>query len=191
MRVLVACEESQAVTLACRALGVQAYSCDLEPCSGGRPDWHIRMCAVAAVRIGWDAVIAFPPCTHLASSGARWFPEKRADGRQAAAVRFFRALADAPASRVAVENPIGIMSTLWRKPDQVVHPWQFGHGEKKSTCLWLRGFPPLVPTAVVPGRAPRVHMAPDSKGRAKRRSKTYPGIAHAMAEQWFGRANRD
>lgn len=129
-------------------------------------------------------MIAHPPCTHLAVSGARWFEEKRASGEQQAGIDFFLALARARIPRIAVENPVCIMSSIWRKPDQVIQPWQYGHGETKATCLWLKGLPALVPTNIVPGRHPRIHLMPPSEDRWKERSKTYEGIAQAMAEQW-------
>jgi hypothetical protein len=129
-------------------------------------------------------MIAHPPCTDLAVSGARWFPAKRADGRQRAAIRFFMTLARAPIQRICLENPVSIMSTEWRKPDQIIQPWQFGHGETKTTCLWLKNLPPLVPTNLVSGRNPRVHYASPGPDRWKERSRTLQGIADAMAEQW-------
>ena len=190
MRILVACEESQAVTMAARALGHEAYSCDLLPSSGGHPEWHIQGDVLSLLENSWDMVIAFPPCTHLSISGARWFAEKRADGRQQAAIAFFMRLAECRCGRVAIENPIGIMSTIWRKPDQIIQPWQFGHGETKATCLWLRGLPLLMPTDIVDGRETRVHRMPPSPERGKLRSKTYAGVATAMAEQWLGVAAR-
>lgn len=131
-------------------------------------------------------IVAFPPCTHLAVSGARHFAAKRADGRQAEGIAFFLAIASAPVAKLAIENPVGIMSSLYRKPDQIIQPWQFGHGETKATCLWLRGLPPLVPTDVVRGREARVHRMPPRPDRWKQRSATYPGIAAAMAAQWQG-----
>lgn len=134
-------------------------------------------------------VIAFPPCTDLAVSGARYFEEKRKDGRQQRSIEFFMRFANCKCEKVAIENPIGIMSTVWRKPDQIIQPWQFGHGETKATCLWLKGLPTLHPTEIVDGRQQRVWRMPPSKDRAKLRSKTYPGIAKAMAEQWAGQAN--
>jgi hypothetical protein len=127
-------------------------------------------------------MIAFPPCTHLAVSGARWFKEKQAE--QAEAIRFFTSLANANVPRIAIENPIGIMSTHYRKPDQIIHPWQFGHGEVKATCLWLKNLPLLTPTNIVDGRIARVHREPPSPERWKNRSRTYQGIADGMAEQW-------
>lgn len=186
-KVLVACEESQAVTIEFRKLGIEAYSCDLEPCSGGHPEWHFQRDVLPLLEYGtWDMITAFPPCTHLASSGARWFKEKRKDGRQQAAIEFFRQFARARffCPRVAIENPVGVMSTELRPPDQIIQPWMFGHGETKGTCLWLWGLPKLKPTKVVSGREPRIWKMGPSKDRAKLRSKTYPGIARAMAEQW-------
>jgi hypothetical protein len=129
-------------------------------------------------------MIAHPPCTHLAVSGARWFEEKRTSGEQQAGIEFFLALARVRIPRIAIENPVCIMSSIWRKPDQVIQPWQYGHGETKATCLWLKGLPALVPTNIAPGRHPRIHLMPPSKERWKERSKTYEGIAQAMAEQW-------
>ena len=189
MRVLVACEESQEVCKAFRALGHEAYSCDIEPCSGGRPEWHIQCDALELLKMQWDMILAFPPCTHLAVSGARYFAEKRADGRQQRAIDFFMRFANADCLRIAIENPVGIMSTQWRKPDQIIQPWQFGHGETKSTWLWLKGLPPLKPTNVVDGREQRVWRMPPGPERAKLRSKTYTGVAQAMAQQWGGICN--
>jgi hypothetical protein len=133
---------------------------------------------------GWDLMIAHPPCQHLAVSGARWFKEKRADGRQQAALRFVETLLAAPIPRIALENPVSVISTHIRKPDQIIQPWQFGHGETKKTCLWLKNLPPLVETHVVAGREARVHRMPPGPDRWKKRSVTYQGIADAMAEQW-------
>lgn len=184
MNVLLACEESQEVCKAFRERGHMAYSCDLLPCSGGFPDWHIQE-DVRRIIIDpkWDLIIAFPPCTHLAVSGARWFPAKRANGEQQLAIDFFMLFTGLSCS-TAIENPIGIMSTRYRKPDQIIQPWQFGHGETKSTCLWLKGLPPLKHTNIVNGREGKVwRMAPGPE-RALLRSKTYSGIANAMAEQW-------
>lgn len=230
MRVLVACEESQAVTAEFRRLGHEAYSCDLLPCSGGRPDWHILGDALeaaggrGALQTGeplkvdgpWDLMVAHPPCTFLSVSGAKWyyhpddkdlpvdrrrphprFPNRREDRDRA--VDFFVALADAPVPRIAIENPVGVMSRLWRRPDQVVQPYQFGDEARKTTCLWLKGLPPLVPTDVVgigemvtfsSGRrmpkwyydAPTNARTPEE--RRTLRSKTFLGMARAMAEQW-------
>ena len=184
MRVLIACEESQVVTKAFRKKGVEAYSCDIQPCSGGYPEWHIQQDARLMNTYEWDMLIAFPPCTHLAVSGARWFEEKRKKGWQQEAIYFFMHFAFSQCPKVAIENPIGIMSTVWRKPDQIIQPWQFGHGETKATCLWLKGLPLLQPTNIVEGREQRIWKMPPSKDRGKLRSKTYQGIADAMAEQW-------
>ena len=162
MRILVACEESQAVTIELRRLGHEAYSCDLEPCSGGHPEWHLRTDALEMLKMQWDMIIAFPPCTHLAVSGAKYFEQKRADGRQQQGIDFFMQFADCKCPKVAIENPIGIMSTRYRKPDQIIQPWMFGHGETKATCLWIKGLPLLEPTNIVGGREQRVwkiHMA--------------------------------
>lgn len=184
MRILVACEESQAVTKRLRLLGHEAYSCDILECSGGHPEWHIKDDVIPHLKQPWDMVIAFPPCTHLASSGARWFKEKRKDGRQQAAINFFMACVNANAPRIAVENPVGIMSSVFCKPSQIIQPWQFGHGETKATCLWLQGLPVLRPTNIVEGREQRIWKMPNTPDRAKLRSKTFPGIADAMARQW-------
>lgn len=184
MRVLVACEESQRVTCELRDRGHEAYSCDILPCSGGHPNWHLQQDVFEVMQDNWDMMIAFPPCTHLASSGARWFAEKRADGRQQSAQQFFMDLVNAPIKKIAVENPVGIMSTHYRKPDQIIQPWQFGHGETKATCLWLKNLEPLQPTNIVEGREQRIWRMPPGPDRAKERSKTYTGIAKAMASQW-------
>jgi hypothetical protein len=184
MNILVACEESQAVTIELRKLGHRAFSCDLEPCSGGHPEWHLQEDVIPLLGGFWDMIIAFPPCTHLAVSGAAWFAEKRKDGRQQAAIDFFMAIANARCPRIAIENPIGIMSTVWRKPDQIIQPWQFGHGETKATCLWLKGLPLLKSTDYVEGREQRIWKMAPSANRSKLRSKTFEGIAKAMAMQW-------
>lgn len=183
-RVLVACEESQAVCKAFRALGVEAYSNDLQDCSGGHPEWHIKDDVLKVINQGWDMMIAFPPCTHLAVSGARHFEQKRKDGRQQEAIEFFLALAESKIEKKAIENPIGIMSSKYRKPDQIIQPWQFGHGETKATCLWLHGLPRLAPTDIVQGREQRVWKMAPSPQRPAIRSKTFSGIAQAMATQW-------
>ncbi len=187
MRVLVACEESQAVTKELRRLGHEAYSCDIEPCSGGHPEWHLQQDVTQLLKIRWDMVIAFPPCTDLAVSGARYFEQKRKDGRQQKSIEFFMMFANCGCPKTAIENPVGIMSGIYRKPDQIIQPWQFGHGETKRTCLWLKGLPKLESVDIVPGREQRVWKMPPGKDRAKMRSKTYPGIAKAMAEQWAGK----
>jgi len=143
MKILIACEESQAVTKAFRKRGHVAYSCDLEPCSGGHPEWHMQGDVLGDILYNngcndWDMIIGFPPCTNLAVSGARWFKEKQADGSQQASINFFMRLINLECPKIAIENPIGIMSTKYRKPDQIIQPWQFGHGETKATCLWLK-----------------------------------------------------
>ena len=195
IKVLVACEESQTVTIEFRKLGFSAFSCDILPCSGGHPEWHLQGDVMFYLNSGWDLMIAFPPCTHLAVSGARWFPEKRADGRQQQGIDFFMALVNAPIDRIAIENPVGIMSTEYRKPDCIIQPWQFGDESRKTTCLWLKGLPPLFPTQIV---TPDLYICKNGKtfsrdymvalkageNRGHLRSKTYPGIAQAMAKQW-------
>jgi hypothetical protein len=183
MRVLAACEYSGRVRQAFRDRGHDAWSCDLLPAEDGSR-FHIQADAVSVAHDGWDAMIAHPPCTDLAVSGSRWFEEKRASGSQQAAISFFLELAHAPIPRIAIENPVCIMSSVWREPDQVIHPWQHGHGETKATCLWLKGLPLLTPTNIVPGREPRVHRMSPSPDRWKERSRTYEGIALAMAAQW-------
>lgn len=188
MRVLLGCEFSGAVRRAFRARGHDAWSCDLLPAEDASP-FHLQ----ADVRDvleewsdgrGWDLAIFFPPCTHLAVSGARWFGGKAEE--QAEALGLVRDLLDAPVPKVALENPVGIISTRIRKPDQIVQPWQFGHGEVKATCLWLKGLPLLSPTDVVSGRHARVHREPPGPDRWKKRSRTLEGLAEAMAEQWGG-----
>lgn len=183
MKILVACEESQVVTTELRNLGHEAYSCDIIEPSGNHPEWHLQ-CDVLSIlnNNDWDMVIAFPPCTHLCVSGARWFANKQEQQREA--IKFFMEFANCNAPRVAIENPRGIMSTVYRKPDQIIQPWMFGHGEVKSTCLWLKNLPPLQPTRIVDGREPKIHLMGPVKDRSKLRSKTYAGIAKAMAEQW-------
>lgn len=180
MRVLVACEFSGIVRDAFRARGHDAWSCDLLPPE--RPGSHIQGDVLQALNQQWDLMIAFPPCTHLAVSGARWFKDKQ--NEQTGAIEFFMALVDAGIERIAIENPVGIMSTRYRKPDQIVQPWMFGHGEVKATCLWLKNLPLLRPTRIVEGRHPRVHYESPSPERWKNRSRTLPGLARAMAAQW-------
>jgi hypothetical protein len=186
-RVLVACESSGTVRNAFRALGHDAWSCDLLPADDASP-YHIQGDALEAIANGdWSLVVGHPPCTHLSVSGARWWPAKRADGRQQAGIQFFHAMiacCNAIGSRWAMENPVGIMSTVYRKPDQIIQPWQHGHGETKATCLWLSGLPILQPSNIVTGREAYCHRLPPSPDRWKLRSKTYPGIAAAMAAQW-------
>ena len=187
MKILIACEESQAVCIAFRERGHEAYSCDILPCSGGHPEWHFQTDISWAINNGrWDFLIAFPPCTHLASSGARWFKQKQQDGRQRQAILFFKWLVQhgEHIGKFAIENPIGIMSKEYRKPDQIIQPWMFGHGETKATCLWLKNLPKLMPTNIVKGREQRIWRMAPSVDRAKLRSKTFPGIAKAMASQW-------
>ena len=183
MKILVACEFSGIVREAFRKQGHDAWSCDLEPTE--IPGQHIQGDALKVINWGcWDVMIAHPECTHLACSGARHFPAKRADGRQQRAIDFFMVMVNAPIPKIAVENPIGIMSTVYRKPDQIIQPWQFGHGETKATCLWLKGLPKLQPTNIVEGREARIHHMAPSDHRHKDRSRTYQGIADAMATQW-------
>lgn len=220
MRILVACEESQRVTIALRERGHEAYSCDIVPCSGGHPEWHLQQDVTPLLKEKWDMIIAFPPCTHLAVSGARHFEKKRADGRQRKGIEFFAQFLTADCPRIAIENPIGIISgsyipkhfpdlcrkfNLPKKPTQIIHPWQFGDKAEKSTCLWLKGLPELTPTNIVEKGEFKEWIAKDgtkkrqpkwlydalvnSKTAAERatiRSKTFPGIAEAMADQWAG-----
>lgn len=222
MRILVACEESQAVTKELRALGHEAYSCDIIECSGGHPEWHI-MGDVLPLLNGncrfktmdgttrtmwteWDMILAFPPCTYLTVTGNRWFNVerygekaiKRLEDRKEA-ISFFMAFVHADCEKIAIENPIGVMSTEYRKPNQIIHPYMFGNPERKGTCLWLKGLPELEATNIV---EPNIITYKNGKGtdspwhmntmglpkeeRAKMRSKTFPGIAKAMAEQWAG-----
>lgn len=180
MRVLVACEFSGTVRDAFRRRGHDAWSCDLLPTETPGP--HLVGDVRHFIEGGWDLMVAHPPCTHLAASGARWWAGKVAE--QAEAIDFVRFLMSAPILRIAIENPIGALSRAIRKPDQIIQPWQFGHGETKATCLWLKGLPKLQPTDVVDGRTARVHRLPPSADRWKLRSLTYAGIANAMAEQW-------
>ena len=215
-RVLVACEESQAVTIELRKLGHEAFSCDLLECSGGHPEWHIQKDVLEVLNDNWDIMIAHPPCTYIAVSGARWYyhPDDRnlpihqrrphpkypdrAKHREEA-VDFFLALSNAPIDKIAIENPIGIMSTRWKKPDQIIQPYMFGDEATKTTCLWLKNLPKLEPTKMT-GKGERIYFASgkslpkwysDAFVKAKTneerqilRSKTFPGIAKAMAEQW-------
>lgn len=187
MRVLVACETSGRVRDAFIRGGHDAVSCDVLPTESQGP--HIEGDVLPHLGDGWDLIVAFPPCTHLAVSGARHFAAKRADGRQADGIAFFLAIAAAPVAKLAIENPVGIMSNLYREPDQIIQPWQFGHEASKTTCLWLRGLPPLVPTHVV-GRGerpanggPQFWFNRGGADRWQRRSRTFDGIASAMADQ--------
>lgn len=218
MKVLVACEESQRVCMAFRGRGHEAYSCDIQECSRGHPEWHIQGDVIAVlngrcsfetadgtthkIEGKWDLIIAHPPCTDLAVSGARHFARKRADGTQQKSITFFMEFVNADCEKIAIENPICIMSTEYRKPDQIIQPYQFGHHARKSTCLWLKGLPKLIPTDIVDqgeidkngfSRGASLDYATDENGKilpwndprtAKARSKTFPGIAKAMAEQW-------
>lgn len=182
LRVLVACEYSATVRDAFRARGFDAWSCDLLPTEGD-PRWHIQGDALdAAYGQSWDMLIAHPPCTHLAVSGARWFKEKQQE--QVEALDFVRLLLGAGIRHIALENPVSIISSHIRKPDQIIQPWQFGHGETKATCLWLKNLPKLIATDVVEGREARVHRMPPGPGRWKERSRTFRGVAEAMAHQW-------
>ncbi len=188
MNVLVACEFSGVVREAFRRRGHTAYSCDLLPADDGSP-YHfqrdIRFILDpynSITNIHWDLMIAHPPCTHLAVSGARWFKFKQKE--QAEALDFVRFLLDADIPKIALENPVSIISSQIRQPDQIIQPWMFGHGETKATCLWLKNLPLLKPTNIVDGRVPRVHHLPPRPDRWKLRSITYEGIAEAMAEQW-------
>ena len=224
MRILVACEESQRVTTELRNLGHEAYSCDIQPCSGGHKEWHIQQnvlplldghCSfrtmdglVHTLDAKWDLIIAHPPCTYLTVTGNRWFNEERYGDKarkrkqdREEAIQFFMAFANADCERIAIENPVGVMSTHFRKPDQTVHPYMFGDPERKATCFWLKGLPLLQPTNVV---EPVVIQVKNGKGTdspwhlktislppaegSKARSKTFPGMAKAMAEQWAGSA---
>lgn len=197
MKVLVACEFSGIVRDAFITRRHDAWSCDLLPSE--RPGNHIQDDILNLLGdnlpsrsnveypvghpVGsWDLMIAFPPCTHLAVSGARWFKDKQKEQKEA--IDFFLSLIHAPIPRICVENPIGIMSTLYRKPDQIIQPWQFGHGETKATCLWLKNLPKLIPTKIVDGRIPRVHFEAPGPDRWKNRSRTLQGIADAMADLW-------
>lgn len=181
MRVLIGCEFSGVVRRAFRAVGHAAWSCDLLEAEDASP-YHIRGDLLDELDGGWDMLVAFPPCTHLCISGARWFHEKPEE--QVLALRFVRRLLNCDIPRIALENPVGVISTRIRRPDQTIQPWQFGHGETKKTCLWLKGLPRLEPTDVVPGRVERVHRARPGPQRWKERSRTLPGIAKAMAAQW-------
>lgn len=191
MKVLIACEFSAVVRDAFRAKGHDAWSCDLLPTEGD-DRWHIQADISNCFDYEkWDLMIAFPPCTHLAVSGARWFKEKISDGRQQQAINFFMWLINVNVPRIAVENPIGIMSSTYRPADQIIQPWMFGHGETKATCLWLKNLPKLEPTDIVSGREARIHKMAPSPNRARERSRTYQGIADAMADQWTRKDDSD
>ena len=184
MRVLVACESSGTVRDAFIRAGHDAMSCDILPTDSPGP--HYQGDVFDVIDYPWELMIGHPPCTHLSVSGSRHFAEKKLDGRQQAAVSFFMRLIrqSAHIPMVAIENPVCIMSSLYRKPDQIIHPWQYGHGGTKATCLWLKGLPLLQPTNIVEGREARIHRMPPSPDRWKERSKTFQGIADAMASQW-------
>ena len=175
-----ACEYSGRVRDAFIRNGCDAISCDLLPTD--QPGPHYQGDVFDIINDGWDLMVAHPPCTHLAVSGARWFHKKRQE--QEEALDFVRRLMSAPIEQIAIENPVSVISSLIRKPDQIIHPWMFGHGETKATCLWLKNLPPLQPTDVVPGRENKVHRMPPSEHRWKLRSLTYQGIADAMGKQW-------
>lgn len=182
MKILIACEFSGTVRDAFIAKGHDVISCDLLPTD--KPGPHYQGDVMDLLSEEWDMIIAHPPCDHLAVSGSRWFPEKRRDGRQKSAIDFFMLFTDLPCKKVAIENPVSIMSTIYRTPDQYIQPWQYGHGETKKTCLWLKNLPLLAPTNIVDGRDDRIHKMPPSPDRKKLRSYTYQGIANAMADQW-------
>ena len=203
MNVLIGCEKSQIVCMEFRKRGHDAYSCDLDPCTGGRPWWHLQMNVFDALKLRkWDLMIAHPPCTHLAVSGAAWFKIKQADGRQQAAIDFFLKLWNCDIPKIALENPIGIMSTHLRKPDQIIEPYYFGDPHKKPTCLWLKGLPKLTWDPAKAIKPELITMTSKKTGRTRTyskweyeascnqkerqtiRSKTFPGIAKAIADQW-------
>lgn len=204
MKILLACEESQAVTKELRLLGHEAFSCDILPCSGGHPEWHLQQDVTELLKQKWDMIIAFPPCTYLTVTGNRWFNIERYGEKaiqrhkdREEAIKFFMLFANADCERIAIENPVGVMSSEWRKPNQIINPYQFGDPFEKKTCLWLKGLPELQPTNIVEP-APRTEFKSGKtmpswyaeawhlpkEERSKLRSKTFPGIAKAMAEQW-------
>ena len=201
MKVLVACEESQAVCKAMRAMGNDAYSADVQECSGGHPEWHIKGDVLEILADGWDMMIAHPPCTHLSCSGAAWFERKRKNGQQQSGIDLFMAIANAPIPKICIENPVGIMSAEWRKPDQIIQPYHFGDEFQKTTCLWLKGLQTLIHieeddlfnTKTHVGKGEMVTFSSgktmpawyaNARGDGKTRSVTFQGIADAMAEQW-------
>lgn len=206
-KVLIACEESQRITIEMRKLGIECYSCDIEEPSGEHPEWHIHGDVLPYINGDctfttmdgvehhidgeWDLIVAHPPCTYLASSGNRWFNVEKYGEKALQRIKnreeafdFFMQFVNAKCQHIAIENPIGYINTHYRKPDQIIQPWQFGHGEVKSTCLWLKNLPLLKPTNIMEERNPVSWKMSESKDRAKKRSKTYPGIAKAIAEQW-------
>lgn len=184
MRVLIGCERSRVVAEAFDTRGHEVLSCDLEEARRGGA--HYRGDVFDVIDYPWDLAVFHPPCTDTTVSGAKHFPAKRMDGRHYAGVSFFMALwrraQHIPC--VAFEQPVSVLSSAFRRPDQIIQPWQFGHGETKATCLWLRGLPLLTPTNIVPGREARIHKMPPGPGRAEKRSETYAGVAAAMADQW-------
>lgn len=182
MRVLVACEYSGRVRDAFLDKGHDAWSCDLLPTESPRGFHYQGPVQDILYDGGWDLLIAHPPCTHLAVSGARWFKDKQKEQKEA--LEFVKLLLNAPVKKIALENPVSIISSRIKKPDQIIQPWMFGHGETKATCLWLKNLPKLIPTDIVGGREPRVHMMAPGPDRWKERSRTYEGVAKAMAEQW-------
>lgn len=205
MKILIACEESQAVCKEFRNKGFEAYSCDIQECSGDHPEWHIKDDVLKVINDKWDVMISFPPCTHLAVSGAAWFEQKKKDGRQKQGIDFFMNIVNAPIKHIAIENPVGIMSNIYRKPDQIIQPYYFGDKAQKTTCLWLKNLPLLYhnkkpnlfdnnTTHVIPegniiyGKKKYSWAAnkwyKTAEERSRERSKTFPGIAKAMAEQW-------
>lgn len=181
-RVLIGCEFSGTSRRAFRERGHDAWSCDVEPAEDGSR-YHLQVDLLKVVCLGWDLMICHPPCTYLAVSGARWFSDPERLIEQEKALHFVWTLMQAPIKQIVVENPVSVISTRIRKPDQIIHPWQHGHGETKATCLWIKGLPLLKPTNIVPGRKPVVHYM-GGKDRQKNRSRTYPGIAQAFAAQW-------
>lgn len=200
MKILLACEESQAVTKQLRILGHEAYSCDILPTSGSNPEWHLMQDVLPLLKEDWDMIIAFPPCTHLASSGAAWFDAKRKDGRQQQGIDFFMEFTKLDCPKVIIENPVGIMSTIYRKPDQIIQPYMFGDAYEKRTCFWLKGVDKLKPTNIVKPEKRKVYASGASmpewyanawglspEERSKVRSKTFNGVAEAMAKQWAGK----
>jgi len=209
IKILVACEESQAVTIEFRKLGFEAFSCDIQDCSGDHPEWHIKGDVLEQLDKDWDVMIAFPPCTHLAVSGAAWFEEKRKDGRQKEGIDFFMSIANAQIKHIAIENPVGIMSGIYKRPTQIIHPYYFGDEAQKTTCLWLKNLPPLTHNdkpnlfeslVTHTNKGEMMTYVDKRTGKVKQmakwyndaragnhgfnRSKTFPGIAKAMAQQW-------
>ena len=204
MKILVACEESQRVCIAFRERGHEAYSCDIQDCSGGHPEWHIKGDVIPLLNEKWDLIIAHPPCTYLTVTGNRWFNEEKYGDNarlrkiyREEAVEFFMRIANANCDKIAIENPVGVISTIWRKPDQIIQPYMFGEPFEKKTCLWLKGLSKLQPTNIItppkrvqyqsgktmPEWYAKLWSLP-SEERAKERSKTFNGIAKAMAKQW-------